>query len=79
MSVSRCLSGAFYLSRAILQHMLDRSYGRIINISSVTVRMNRVLEVAPLEMLARAETGMPSSTSSAASTAACFSCSTLMR
>ena len=29
------LSGAFYLSRAILQHMLDRSYGRIINISSV--------------------------------------------
>ena len=29
------LSGAFYLSRAILQHMLDRGYGRIINISSV--------------------------------------------
>jgi acetoacetyl-CoA reductase len=29
------LSGSFYLSRAILQHMLDRSYGRIINISSV--------------------------------------------
>jgi acetoacetyl-CoA reductase len=29
------LSGAFYLSRAILQHMLDRDYGRIINISSV--------------------------------------------
>jgi NAD(P)-dependent dehydrogenase (short-subunit alcohol dehydrogenase family) len=29
------LSGAFYLSRAILQNMLDRSYGRIINISSV--------------------------------------------
>jgi len=29
------LSGAFYLSRAILQHMLDRSYGRIVNISSV--------------------------------------------
>jgi acetoacetyl-CoA reductase len=29
------LSGAFYLSRAVLQHMLDRSYGRIINISSV--------------------------------------------
>src|SRR5918911_3202631 len=24
------LSGAFYLSRAVLQHMLDRSYGRII-------------------------------------------------
>jgi len=29
------LSGAFYLSRAILQNMLDRNYGRIINISSV--------------------------------------------
>ena len=29
------LSGTFYMSRAILQHMLDRSYGRIINISSV--------------------------------------------
>ena len=29
------LSGAFYLSRAILQHMLDRGAGRIINISSV--------------------------------------------
>jgi acetoacetyl-CoA reductase len=29
------LSGAFYLSRAILQHMLDRGYGRIVNISSI--------------------------------------------
>jgi acetoacetyl-CoA reductase len=29
------LSGAFYLSRAVLQHMLDNGYGRIINISSV--------------------------------------------
>jgi acetoacetyl-CoA reductase len=29
------LSGAFYLSRAVLQHMLDRSSGRIINISSI--------------------------------------------
>jgi acetoacetyl-CoA reductase len=29
------LSGAFYLSRAVLQHMLDQGYGRIINISSV--------------------------------------------
>jgi acetoacetyl-CoA reductase len=29
------LSGAFYLSRAVLQHMLDRGYGRIDNISSV--------------------------------------------
>ena len=29
------LSGAFYLSRGVLQHMLDRGYGRIVNISSV--------------------------------------------
>ena len=29
------LSGAFYASRAVLQHMLDRGYGRIINISSI--------------------------------------------
>jgi len=29
------LSGAFYLSRAVLISMLDRGYGRIINISSV--------------------------------------------
>jgi acetoacetyl-CoA reductase len=29
------LSGAFYLSRAVLQHMLDNGYGRIVNISSV--------------------------------------------
>jgi NAD(P)-dependent dehydrogenase (short-subunit alcohol dehydrogenase family) len=29
------LSGAFYLSHAVLQHMIDRGYGRIINISSV--------------------------------------------
>jgi NAD(P)-dependent dehydrogenase (short-subunit alcohol dehydrogenase family) len=29
------LSGAFYLSKAILEHMLDKGYGRIINISSV--------------------------------------------
>jgi NAD(P)-dependent dehydrogenase (short-subunit alcohol dehydrogenase family) len=28
------LSGAFYLSKVILQHMLDRGYGSIINISS---------------------------------------------
>lgn len=29
------LCGAFYLSRAVLNHMMDRGYGRIINISSV--------------------------------------------
>jgi acetoacetyl-CoA reductase len=28
------LSGAFYMSRAVLQHMLDQGYGRIVNISS---------------------------------------------
>jgi NAD(P)-dependent dehydrogenase (short-subunit alcohol dehydrogenase family) len=28
------LSGAFYMSRAVLQQMLDRGYGRIVNISS---------------------------------------------
>jgi NAD(P)-dependent dehydrogenase (short-subunit alcohol dehydrogenase family) len=29
------LSGAFYASPAVLQHMLDRGYGRVINISSI--------------------------------------------
>jgi len=29
------LSGAFYLSQGVLQSMLDRGYGRIVNISSV--------------------------------------------
>jgi len=29
------LSGAFYMTKAVLDHMLDRSYGRIVNISSV--------------------------------------------
>jgi acetoacetyl-CoA reductase len=29
------LSGAFYMTKAVLDHMLDRSFGRIINISSV--------------------------------------------
>ena len=29
------LSGAFYASRAVLQHMLERGYGRISNISSI--------------------------------------------
>ena len=29
------LSGAFHASRAVLQHMLDRGYGRIINISLI--------------------------------------------
>ena len=29
------LSGAFYMSRAVLDPMLERGYGRIVNISSV--------------------------------------------
>jgi acetoacetyl-CoA reductase len=29
------LSGAFYASRAVINHMLERGYGRIVNISSV--------------------------------------------
>lgn len=29
------LSGAFYMTKAVLEHMLDRGFGRIINISSV--------------------------------------------
>lgn len=29
------LSGTFYMSRAVLNHMIDKKYGRIINISSV--------------------------------------------
>jgi acetoacetyl-CoA reductase len=29
------LSGAFYMTKAVLEHMLDRGYGKIVNISSV--------------------------------------------
>jgi NAD(P)-dependent dehydrogenase (short-subunit alcohol dehydrogenase family) len=29
------LSGAFYMTKAVLEHMLGRGYGRIVNISSV--------------------------------------------
>jgi acetoacetyl-CoA reductase len=29
------LSGAFYMTKAVLDHMLERGYGRIVNISSV--------------------------------------------
>jgi NAD(P)-dependent dehydrogenase (short-subunit alcohol dehydrogenase family) len=29
------LNGAFYMSRAVLPHMLERGYGRIVNISSI--------------------------------------------
>jgi acetoacetyl-CoA reductase len=36
------LSGAFYLSRAVLNHMIERKYGRIVNISSVIGQMGNV-------------------------------------
>jgi NAD(P)-dependent dehydrogenase (short-subunit alcohol dehydrogenase family) len=36
------LSGAFYLSKAALQHMLDRGTGRIINISSIIGEMGNI-------------------------------------
>jgi NAD(P)-dependent dehydrogenase (short-subunit alcohol dehydrogenase family) len=29
------LSGAFYMSKAVLEHMIGRGYGRIVNISSI--------------------------------------------
>jgi acetoacetyl-CoA reductase len=29
------LSGAFYMSKAVLEHMIDRGHGRIVNISSI--------------------------------------------
>jgi acetoacetyl-CoA reductase len=29
------LSGAFYMTKAVLDHMIDRSFGRIVNISSI--------------------------------------------
>jgi NAD(P)-dependent dehydrogenase (short-subunit alcohol dehydrogenase family) len=29
------LSGAFYMSKAVLEHMIDRGFGRIVNISSI--------------------------------------------
>ncbi|HEY8341212.1 MAG TPA: beta-ketoacyl-ACP reductase [Egibacteraceae bacterium] len=36
------LSGAFYMSRAVLNHMLERGSGRIINISSVIGEMGNI-------------------------------------
>ena len=32
------LSGAFYMTKAVLDHMLEREFGRIVNISSVIGR-----------------------------------------
>ena len=39
------LSGAFYMSKAVLDHMLKRKYGRIINISSVIGQMGNIGQV----------------------------------
>ena len=36
------LNGAFYMCRATLQHMIERGYGRIINISSVIGEMGNI-------------------------------------
>ena len=43
------LSGAFYLSRAVLQQMLDRGYGRIVNISSaIGSALEKILAKIPV-------------------------------
>jgi acetoacetyl-CoA reductase len=39
------LSGAFYMAKAVLDHMLERQYGRIINISSVIGQMGNIGQV----------------------------------
>jgi acetoacetyl-CoA reductase len=39
------LSGAFYMSKAVLDHMLERKYGRIVNISSVIGQMGNIGQV----------------------------------
>jgi acetoacetyl-CoA reductase len=39
------LSGAFYMAKAVLDHMLERKYGRIINISSVIGQMGNIGQV----------------------------------
>jgi NAD(P)-dependent dehydrogenase (short-subunit alcohol dehydrogenase family) len=40
--ISVNLSGAFFLSQAALEHMMERGTGRIINISSATGEMGRI-------------------------------------
>lgn len=39
------LSGAFYMAKAVLDHMLDREFGRIVNISSVIGQTGNVGQV----------------------------------
>jgi acetoacetyl-CoA reductase len=39
------LSGAFYMSKAVLDHMLERKFGRIVNISSVIGQMGNIGQV----------------------------------
>ncbi|MFN8188386.1 MAG: 3-oxoacyl-ACP reductase family protein [Gaiellales bacterium] len=40
--VSVNLNGAFYMSRAVVQKMLERGYGRIVNISSIIGEMGNI-------------------------------------
>jgi acetoacetyl-CoA reductase len=39
------LSGAFYMCKAVLEHMLENKYGRIVNISSVIGQMGNIGQV----------------------------------
>ncbi len=39
------LSGAFYMSKAVLDHMLERKFGRIVNISSVIGQTGNIGQV----------------------------------
>jgi acetoacetyl-CoA reductase len=39
------LSGAFYMTKCVLDHMLERNFGRIVNISSVVGQMGNVGQV----------------------------------